>query len=557
MKDRIVEYPNRYKLIAVAGQDGVYDLEAVPGTITENGTPINKASLLAEGVDKNFCLDSGGTVSEALKRTPMWSSYLAFVGNVNTDQLDAAFGKNNEDRISGVGPALAMYARYKNPSIDIETDFPALIQTDSFLDMCGIKITQLYENTLTGEGGRGSNATTDTVTLTITQEMLNKTKSDIIYLKFNIVKNNTGLGYETALTVTLNGEDIVPSTPLSYGYPLETKMILDLAAANITMPGNYDFVVSMQGNNNNAYNTTISYELQHINRISSGANFDAMNNTINNNELMALINSSTYASDMFYRGILLNCMTDEEGVTYYKDNFMNFFREDDIAYEYLTEHLTVLTGEGEYVVPNNRSALLVLMIGGGGSGGMSKKGTSSSKAGSAGGGGAGWITQEVLSVTPGTSISYSAGAGGAVNSSGSQLLTRNGYDGGTTTFGSISASGGGGGEASETNDSVSLGGTGSAKGGDSNGPGNAINENLWGIFVRACEAGTDNGSGAGGLHDSSLRGGYGRHHDGENYVNDTEGGYGYGAGGGGVAIKIATARNVVGGAGVEGAIFIL
>lgn len=557
MKDRIVEYPNRYKLIAVAGQDGVYDLEAVPGTITENGTPINKASLLAEGVDKNFCLDSGGTVSEALKRTPMWSSYLAFVGNVNTDQLDAAFGKNNEDRISGVGPALAMYARYKNPSIDIETDFPALIQTDSFLDMCGIKITQLYENTLTGEGGRGSNATTDTVTLTITQEMLNKTKSDIIYLKFNIVKNNTGLGYETALTVTLNGEDIVPSTPLSYGYPLETKMILDLAAANITMPGNYDFVVSMQGNNNNAYNTTISYELQHINRISSGANFDAINNTINNNELMALINSSTYASDMFYRGILLNCMTDEEGVTYYKDNFMNFFREDDIAYEYLTEHLTVLTGEGEYVVPNNRSALLVLMIGGGGSGGMSKKGTSSSKAGSAGGGGAGWITQEVLSVTPGTSISYSAGAGGAVNSSGSQLLTRNGYDGGTTTFGSISASGGGGGEASETNDSVSLGGTGSAKGGDSNGPGNAINENLWGIFVRACEAGTDNGSGAGGLHDSSLRGGYGRHHDGENYVNDTEGGYGYGAGGGGVAIKIATARNVVGGAGVEGAIFIL
>ena len=477
---------------------------------------------------------------------------------MNTDQLDAAFGKNNEDRISGVGPALAMYARFKNPSIDIETDFPALIQTDSFLDMCGIKITQLYENTLTGEG-EGTNATTDTVTLTITQEMLNKTKSDIIYLKFSAKKNNTSSSYGTVVTATLNGEDIVPSTLVSYGYPFETKMILDLAAANITVPGNYDFVVSMQGYQGKfTYSsTTISYELQHINRISSGANFDAINNTINNNELMALINSSTYASDMFYRGILLNCMTDEEGVTYYKDNFMNFFREDDIAYEYLTEHLTVLTGEGEYVVPNNRSALLVLMIGGGGSGGMSKKGTSSSKAGSAGGGGAGWITQEVLSVTPGTSISYSAGAGGAVNSSGSQLLTRNGYDGGTTTFGSISASGGGGGEASETNDSVSLGGTGSAKGGDSNGPGNAINENLWGIFVRACEAGTDNGSGAGGLHDSSLRGGYGRHHNGEDYVNDTEGGYGYGAGGGGVAIKIATARNVVGGAGVEGAIFIL
>lgn len=554
MKDRIVEYPNRYKLIAVAGQDGVYDLEAVPGTITETGTPINKASLLAEGVDKNFCLDSGGTVSEALKRTPMWSSYLAFVGNVNTDQLDAAFGRNNEDRISGVGQALAMYARYKNPSIDIETDFPALIQTDSFLDMCGIKITQLYENTLTGEG-EGTNATTDTVTLTITQEMLNKTKSDIIYLKFSAKKNNTSSNYGTVVTATLNGEDIVPSTLVSYGYPFETKMILDLAAANITVPGNYDFVVSMQGYQGKfTYSsTTISYELQHINRISSGANFDAINNTINNNELMALINSSTYASDMFYRGILLNCMTDEEGVTYYKDNFMNFFREDDIAYEYLTEHLTVLTGEGEYVVPNNRSALLVLMIGGGGSGGTCH---SSGTVGSAAGGGSGFVHLEVVNITPGSTVTYSAGAGGARNPAASgEYVAQNGYDGGTTNFGDITVAGGSGGAADITGGSVSLGGTGSAKGGDSNGLAEALDDSD--LFVRACAAGTNNGGGAGGLYDSSLKGGDGYNGSSNGEAKGGTGGYGYGAGGGGRAVKVGSSYGVVGGAGVEGAIFIL
>jgi hypothetical protein len=48
MKDRVVEHPNRVRLVPVAGQDGVYDAVAVPGTITEPGTPINKALLLSD-----------------------------------------------------------------------------------------------------------------------------------------------------------------------------------------------------------------------------------------------------------------------------------------------------------------------------------------------------------------------------------------------------------------------------------------------------------------------------------------------------------------------------
>lgn len=48
------------------------------------------------------------------------SSYLAFVGNINEDMVAAAFGKNNEDEIVGVGKALAMYAKYKGETENVD-----------------------------------------------------------------------------------------------------------------------------------------------------------------------------------------------------------------------------------------------------------------------------------------------------------------------------------------------------------------------------------------------------------------------------------------------------
>lgn len=45
IKDRNVQYPKRYKLTPVAGQADTYDLDKVPGTVTEEGTPINKGFL--------------------------------------------------------------------------------------------------------------------------------------------------------------------------------------------------------------------------------------------------------------------------------------------------------------------------------------------------------------------------------------------------------------------------------------------------------------------------------------------------------------------------------
>lgn len=48
MTDRNVQFPNRYQLTKVAGTDDIYDLTPAPGTITEEGTMINKQTLLTD-----------------------------------------------------------------------------------------------------------------------------------------------------------------------------------------------------------------------------------------------------------------------------------------------------------------------------------------------------------------------------------------------------------------------------------------------------------------------------------------------------------------------------
>ena len=44
-KDRIIQYPARYQLTLVSGT--TYDLTAVPGTVTEAGTLVNRELLMA------------------------------------------------------------------------------------------------------------------------------------------------------------------------------------------------------------------------------------------------------------------------------------------------------------------------------------------------------------------------------------------------------------------------------------------------------------------------------------------------------------------------------
>ncbi len=114
MKDRVVQYPHRYQLMPVSGQNGVYDLIPVPGTVTEAGTALDKATLLSDETADMFELrNKEATVDMALRHTFGFGSYLAFVANAGAESIEAALGKNNESKMFGIGKALAMYAWYK------------------------------------------------------------------------------------------------------------------------------------------------------------------------------------------------------------------------------------------------------------------------------------------------------------------------------------------------------------------------------------------------------------------------------------------------------------
>lgn len=135
MKDRIVQFPKRYKITRSDGSTEMVTIDAEPGIITEAGTPINKANLFSDETAAMYELaGNDATVNNALRRQSL-SSYMAFCGNVNADSLDAAFGKNNEDKELGVGRALAMYAWFKGLSKSDET-LLMMCNFNNFSDIC-------------------------------------------------------------------------------------------------------------------------------------------------------------------------------------------------------------------------------------------------------------------------------------------------------------------------------------------------------------------------------------------------------------------------------------
>lgn len=62
-----------------------------------------------------------------IKNSVAMPLYLTFVGNVNANMVAAAFGKNNEDEVTGIGKALTMYSNYNKEGIT----FSALQNYDS------------------------------------------------------------------------------------------------------------------------------------------------------------------------------------------------------------------------------------------------------------------------------------------------------------------------------------------------------------------------------------------------------------------------------------------
>lgn len=75
MEDRSVQFPNRYRFIKVAGTDDIYELIPAPGEISEEGTFINKGTLLTDETAAKFF--------ESLVGTETVNQVLGILGNYN------------------------------------------------------------------------------------------------------------------------------------------------------------------------------------------------------------------------------------------------------------------------------------------------------------------------------------------------------------------------------------------------------------------------------------------------------------------------------------------
>jgi hypothetical protein len=66
LKDRIVQYPNRFKLTQVSGD--IYDITPEPGIVTEAGDALNKANLLPDSLAAALGLSGNPQPKDALSK---------------------------------------------------------------------------------------------------------------------------------------------------------------------------------------------------------------------------------------------------------------------------------------------------------------------------------------------------------------------------------------------------------------------------------------------------------------------------------------------------------
>lgn len=197
-------------------------------------------------------------------------SYYAFCANVNSDAIDCAFGKNNEDRIRMLGLQLAMYAWFKGDS-KTEYPFTELVKCDSLVDILtndlayselisnhnALNITLLNEyakNILTNSeellncGGYVSNKEY-TSKINVTQEMLDGEEPLVISYNVLAETNNVGSGGSARATLKFNNKVIASEEVSGVGRKSETQecLLINFEDFGITAPGEYEFTATTSG----------------------------------------------------------------------------------------------------------------------------------------------------------------------------------------------------------------------------------------------------------------------------------------------------------------------
>lgn len=180
MQDRTPQYPNRFKMIPVDGQDGFVDLERADGA-TQNGTPLNKSTLLSDetarmfGMAENSATATPDAVFKNLHRRITWEKVVdeKFNGGVNTIDVTLPSSLTNFSELlillyggdySSVSntniPVDVSIVTSENREIEIDTDYIALSKEKNYnkiakLDLIGLNggVCVVKEFVQSDEGG--------------------------------------------------------------------------------------------------------------------------------------------------------------------------------------------------------------------------------------------------------------------------------------------------------------------------------------------------------------------------------------------------------------------
>lgn len=133
----------------------------VPGNST---TPSAAEIPVSDEVRK---LTGADNVDDGLKKSSAYASYLALCSNVNTDSINCALGKNNENNSFGVCSALALYSYFmgtnesEEPFINLKkcTNLASLLDNDDALieasnnsHITDLLLNNKYASDIVGEG---------------------------------------------------------------------------------------------------------------------------------------------------------------------------------------------------------------------------------------------------------------------------------------------------------------------------------------------------------------------------------------------------------------------
>ena len=118
MKDRSVEFPNRYRMVKVEGTDDIFDLVPAPGEISEEGIFINKATLLKDATAGLFGLGADAVPDDAF-------AYLGQYGQhwwkASDASVKAAYYSLGSEVSSGQLQASGNIY-YVSPSVEVDVD---------------------------------------------------------------------------------------------------------------------------------------------------------------------------------------------------------------------------------------------------------------------------------------------------------------------------------------------------------------------------------------------------------------------------------------------------